>query len=93
MKKCKPGYYYCNTDKKCKKMPRGYHVGRSVRKFPVATVLATVDTYVRRLMMIQKISLMGMAMGMVMVAMGTVMVATALTEMVEAETVVEWVSR
>ena len=29
MKKCKSGYYYCNTDKKCKKIPRGYRVGRS----------------------------------------------------------------
>ena len=27
MKKCKPGYYYCNTDKKCKKIPRGYRTG------------------------------------------------------------------
>ena len=27
-KRCKSGYYYCFTDKKCKKMPRGYHVGR-----------------------------------------------------------------
>ena len=27
MKKCKSGYYYCNTDKKCKPIPRGYRVG------------------------------------------------------------------
>ena len=27
-KRCPPGEYYCFTDKKCKKMPRGYHVGR-----------------------------------------------------------------
>ena len=27
MKKCKSGYYYCYTDKKCKPIPRGYHVG------------------------------------------------------------------
>ena len=27
-KRCKSGYYYCFTDKKCKKMPSGYHVGR-----------------------------------------------------------------
>ena len=26
-KKCKTGYYYCYTDKKCKKIPMGYHVG------------------------------------------------------------------
>ena len=26
-KKCKIGYYYCYTDKKCKKIPMGYHVG------------------------------------------------------------------
>ena len=25
-KSCKKGYYYCNTDKKCKKIPKGYHV-------------------------------------------------------------------
>jgi hypothetical protein len=27
MKKCKQGYYYCYTDKKCKKLPLGYHIG------------------------------------------------------------------
>ena len=26
MKKCKSGYYYCNTSKKCKKIPKGHHV-------------------------------------------------------------------
>ena len=26
-KKCKTGYYYCFTDKKCKKIPMGYHIG------------------------------------------------------------------
>ena len=26
MKKCKSGYYYCNTDKKCKPIPDGYKV-------------------------------------------------------------------
>tara|TARA_B100000427_G_scaffold135110_1_gene112343 strand:- start:177 stop:482 length:306 start_codon:yes stop_codon:yes gene_type:complete len=26
MKKCKPGYYYCHQDKKCKKIPLGYRV-------------------------------------------------------------------
>tara|TARA_Y100000004_G_scaffold107720_1_gene120808 strand:- start:306 stop:860 length:555 start_codon:yes stop_codon:yes gene_type:complete len=28
MKKCKPGEYYCYTDKKCKKIPMGWHVAR-----------------------------------------------------------------
>ena len=27
MKKCKQGYYYCYTDKKCKRIPTGYRVG------------------------------------------------------------------
>ena len=27
MKKCKQGYYYCYTEKKCKKIPMGYHLG------------------------------------------------------------------
>jgi len=27
-KSCKAGYYYCFTDKKCKKIPLGWHVGR-----------------------------------------------------------------
>ena len=27
MKKCPAGQYYCFTDKKCKKLPMGYHVG------------------------------------------------------------------
>ena len=27
MKKCKQGYYYCHTDKKCKPIPSGYRVG------------------------------------------------------------------
>ncbi len=26
MKSCKKGYYYCFTDEKCKKVPRGWHV-------------------------------------------------------------------
>ena len=30
-KNCKSGYYYCFTDKKCKKIPRGYHVMGSGR--------------------------------------------------------------
>ena len=25
-KSCKKGYYYCNTDEKCKKIPKGYHI-------------------------------------------------------------------
>ena len=25
-KSCKKGYYYCNTDEKCKKIPKGYHL-------------------------------------------------------------------
>jgi len=28
MKKCRIGYYYCHTEKKCKKIPLGWHVGR-----------------------------------------------------------------
>ena len=28
MKKCKPGQYYCYTDKKCKKIPMGWHIAR-----------------------------------------------------------------
>ena len=27
-KRCPVGQYWCNTDKKCKKIPLGYHVGR-----------------------------------------------------------------
>ena len=27
MKKCKSGYYYCYTDKKCKPIPKGYRIG------------------------------------------------------------------
>jgi hypothetical protein len=27
-KRCPAGKYYCYTDKKCKKIPYGYHVGR-----------------------------------------------------------------
>jgi len=29
MKKCKQGYYYCYTDKKCKRIPMGYRVASS----------------------------------------------------------------
>ena len=28
VKRCPPGKYYCYTDKKCKAIPGGYHVGR-----------------------------------------------------------------
>lgn len=28
VKRCKVGYYYCFTDKKCKRIPGGYHIGR-----------------------------------------------------------------
>ena len=28
MKKCPPGEYYCNQDKKCKPIPSGYHTAR-----------------------------------------------------------------
>ena len=27
MKKCKSGYYYCYTEKKCKPIPKGYRIG------------------------------------------------------------------
>ena len=27
-KRCPAGQYYCFTDKKCKKIPLGYHIGR-----------------------------------------------------------------
>ena len=27
IKRCPSGQYWCYTDKKCKKMPRGYHLG------------------------------------------------------------------
>ena len=29
MKQCKQGYYYCHTDKKCKRIPLGYRVASS----------------------------------------------------------------
>jgi len=31
MKSCKKGYYYCFTDKKCKKIPKGWHLMNSGR--------------------------------------------------------------
>ena len=27
-KRCPPGKYYCFDEKKCKKIPNGYHIGR-----------------------------------------------------------------
>ena len=27
-KRCPPGQYYCFDEKKCKKIPNGYHIGR-----------------------------------------------------------------
>ena len=29
MKKCPPGEYYCTKDKRCKSIPKGWHVMRS----------------------------------------------------------------
>ena len=31
MKSCPKGQYYCFDDKKCKKIPNGYHIGRGGR--------------------------------------------------------------
>ena len=33
-KKCPDGEYYCNTDKKCKPIPRGYRIGYGGRLAP-----------------------------------------------------------
>ena len=77
MKKCKSGYYYCNTDKKCKPIPRGYRVGYGgyLRK-------ENDDD--------SKNKSNGNGNGNGMVLMCTAMVATSLPE---AETVGEWVKK
>ena len=81
MKKCKSGYYYCNTDKKCKPIPRGYRVGYGgyLRK-------ENDDDD-------SKNKSNGNGNGNGNGSNGTAMVAMALAEMVEEEMVVEWVKK
>ena len=33
-KNCPPGKYYCFDDKKCKKIPTGYHIGAKGYLYP-----------------------------------------------------------
>ena len=33
-KSCRSGYYWCFTDKKCKKIPVGYHIGSRGYLYP-----------------------------------------------------------
>ena len=80
-KKCPPGKYYCFTDKKCKKIPRGYHIG--ARGY-LAEVI--IDLIVETAMVTEVLTEMGtagMALEMVMVALGVVLMVMA----------VEWVKK
>ena len=67
MKKCKPGQYYCYTDKKCKPIPRGFKiVGRVTVIF--AKKMVTLLTMNQKM-----VTALEMVMEMVMVMeMGTV---------------------
>ena len=78
-KKCPPGKYYCFDDKKCKKIPRGYHIG-------ARGYLARDDDNETKKMVTEILTEMGtagMALEMVMVALGVVLMVMA----------VEWVKK
>ena len=82
-KKCPPGKYYCFTDKKCKKIPRGYHIG--ARGF-LARDTKMMTTKQRKMVteVLTEMGTAGMALGMVTVVLVVMVVAMA---------VVEWVNR
>ena len=74
-KRCPAGQYWCYTDSKCKKIPRGYHVGGRGYLEPERIV---------KMEMVKRTVLL--LMGIAMVAVGTEMVVTATVEMVEEAT-------
>ena len=72
-KKCPPGKYYCFDDKKCKKIPRGYHIG-------ARGYLARDDDNEQRKMVTEILTEMGtagMVLEMVMVALVVVLMVMA----------------
>ncbi len=68
-KKCPPGKYYCFDDKKCKKIPRGYHIGARGQRKMVTEVLTEMGTA-------------GMALEMVTVVLVVMVVVMAVAEWV-----------
>ena len=82
-KKCPPGKYYCFTDKKCKKIPRGYHIG--ARGY-LARDTKDDDSETKK-MVTEVLTEMGTA------GMALEMVTVVLVVMVVAMAVVEWVNR
>jgi len=82
-KKCPPGQYYCYTDKKCKKIPKGYRVG-------VRGYLARDNESDDNDGDSNKNGNVGMVMEMVAVAMAaTVMVVAAMAVVTAVEAVME----
>ena len=76
MKKCKLGYYYCYTDKKCKKIPVGYRRGlggylrketEEEKRMETGTVTDTMA----------QMGVMGMVLEMVTVSLVVVVVVMA----------------
>ncbi|BCV08366.1 MAG: hypothetical protein CM15mL5_1310 [uncultured marine virus] len=49
-KRCPAGQYYCFTDKKCKKIPMGYHVGRRGYLEMIKMMIPTVRKMVTEVM-------------------------------------------
>jgi len=82
-KKCPPGKYYCFTDKKCKKIPRGYRIG--ARGY-LARDTKDDDNETKK-MVTETLTEMG-TVGMVLEMVTVVMVVT-----VVVMAAVEWVNR
>ena len=82
-KKCPPGKYYCFTDKKCKKIPRGYRIG--ARGY-LARDTKDDDSETKK-MVTEVLTEMGTA------GMALEMVTVVLVVMVVVMAVAEWVNR
>ena len=78
-----PGKYYCFDDKKCKKIPRGYHIG--ARGY-LARDTKDDDNETRK-MVTEVLTEMGTA------GMALEMVTVVLVVMVVVMAVAEWVNR
>ena len=85
-RKCPPGKYYCYTDKKCKKIPKGFRVVGRMGYLRRENGFSKDENETRK-MVTEVLTEMGTA------GMALEMVTVVLVVMVVAMAVVEWVNR